>query len=199
MHSLTARRKYSLANVLANVRQPDRTTPRISDADVHHRQDSALNAVILCIAPLSKARMALVHLDARCTPQAGVSRRHCGTSVSGSRPHRRCSSRYLSVHENFRTASCRRISRDAISPVDAAAAPVQQDPVGLLKSREEPSQTHEATEVSTIPQLWAMLASKHGGLSAVHDPHQKPETKATYRCVSTLQYTVDSARVTASL
>ena len=32
-----------------------------------------------------------------------------------------------------------------------------------------------------LPQLWGVLAKKHGDQMAVHDPHQRPETRLTYR------------------
>lgn len=32
-----------------------------------------------------------------------------------------------------------------------------------------------------LPQLWGALAKKYGDQVAVHDPHQQPETRLTYR------------------
>ena len=45
------------------------------------------------------------------------------------------------------------------------AAPVQQD-----------------GGVQVLPQLWGVLADRFGDRIAVHDPHQRTETKLTYRC-----------------
>jgi len=39
----------------------------------------------------------------------------------------------------------------------------------------------QAADVRTVPQIWAQLADRHGDLPAVHDPHQQPECRATYR------------------
>jgi hypothetical protein len=32
-----------------------------------------------------------------------------------------------------------------------------------------------------LPQLWGGLAKQYGDQVAVHDPHQRPETRLTYR------------------
>lgn len=74
--------------------------------------------------------------------------------------------------------------RCSVSPCDAATAPIDnssQAPRGTLTLSPVPVKIDAPVEVQTIPQIWSKLASQHGSLTAVHDPHHSPVTKATYR------------------
>ena len=35
--------------------------------------------------------------------------------------------------------------------------------------------------IDAIPEVWPIIAAKHGDHLALHDPHTNPETKYTYR------------------
>lgn len=87
----------------------------------------------------------------------------------------------------------------AISSVCLIAAPkcsrfavlqAFQQQAGVSQTAEQPATQHMQPDtaaaphsggVQVVPQLWAALAEKYGDRPAVHDPHQQPETKLTYR------------------
>ena len=49
-----------------------------------------------------------------------------------------------------------------------------------------------------VPQLWGGLAKQYGDRIAVHDPHQRPETRLTYRQGLVCQTSVYSGPVVVS-
>jgi AMP-binding enzyme len=49
-----------------------------------------------------------------------------------------------------------------------------------------------------VPQLWGGLAKQYGDRIAVHDPHQRPETRLTYRQGVVCQTSVYSGPVVVS-
>lgn len=52
---------------------------------------------------------------------------------------------------------------------------------GAQHSQPAAPQAVQDDGVQVVPQLWATLAAKFVDRPAVHDPHQKPETKLSYR------------------
>ena len=129
------------------------------------------------------AAMGTLPLDARtgqrgvalqCT--AGTHTRRVRPSLPARQPH--ASSLALNIKNGAPLPALRR--RRSCGAVLAAAV---AEPALAADGRPDPAPQPlvEVAEVQTVPQLWAQLAQRHGDQPAVHDPHQQPQCRATYR------------------
>jgi hypothetical protein len=156
----------------------------ISDNDVQWHHAERGRAVTPLFPPRTNCIMDLLHSGTRYAQQSVTHRTvHSNSSSGHVRPRRHPNSPLLQ-YGTCRSVPCQRIVRCSVSPCDAATAPIDnssQAPRGTLTLSPDPVKIDAPVEVQTIPQIWSKLASQHGSLTAVHDPHHSPVTKATYR------------------